>query len=67
MIINKGIKRQIDINKKLSNPVEIEEENQFADRVGYYVFAFLFRILMAAGRPRFCLVLQDRVVGGQTI
>ena len=44
-----------------------EEENRSAGGASYYVFAFLFRVLVAAGRPRFCLVLWDRAVGGRTI
>ena len=44
-----------------------EEENRCAGGAGYYVLAFLFRVLVAADRPRFRLVLWDRVVGGQTI
>ena len=44
-----------------------EEENRSVGRTGYYVFDFLFRVLVAAGRPRFRLVLRDRAVGSRTI
>ena len=47
--------------------METEEENRSASGAGYYVFAFLFRVLVAAGRPRCRLVLRDRAVGGRTI
>ena len=67
MIINEGKNRQIEINKKPPNPVGTEEENRSASRAGYYLFAFLFRLLRVAGQPRFRLVLQDQSVRGQTI
>ena len=72
MIINEGKNRQIEIDEKPPNPVGIEEENRFAGGAGYYVFAFLFRVLVAAGRPRFRLValvgsLRGQAVGGRTI
>ena len=67
MIINEGKNRQIEINEKPPNPVGTEEENRSAGGAGYYVFVFLFRVLIAAGRPRFCLVLWDQAVRGQTI
>ena len=67
MIINEGKNRQIEIDEKSPNPVGIEEENRSAGGAGYYAFAFLFQVLMAVGRPRFCLVLRSRDVGGQTI
>ena len=56
---NKGKNRHIEIDEKLSTPVETEEENWSAGKAGYNIFAFLFWVLVAAGRPRFCLVLQD--------
>ena len=67
MIINKEKNRQIEIDEKTPNPVGTEKENGSAGEVGYYIFAFLFWVLVAAGHPRFCLVLRDRAVGGQTI
>ena len=57
MIINEKKNRQIEIDKKPPNPVGTEEENRSAGGAGYYIFAFLFRVLVAASRPRFCLVL----------
>ena len=44
-----------------------EEETRSAGETGYYVFTFLFRVLVAAGRPHFRLVSRDRVVEGRTI
>ena len=67
MTINKRKNRQIEIDEKPFNPVETEEENQSVGKAGYYVFAFLFRVLVAVGCPRFRLVLQDQAVGGRTI
>ena len=67
MIINKGKNQQIEINEKPPNPIGTGEENRSASGAGYYVFTFLFRVLVAASRPRFCLILQDRGVGGRTI
>ena len=52
MIINEGKNRQIEIDEKPPNPVGTEEENRSAGGTGYYVFAFLFRVLVAADRPR---------------
>ena len=64
---NEGKNQQIEIDKKPPNPVGIEEENQSVSRAGYYVFVFLFRVLVAASCPRFCLILRDWAVGGRTI
>ena len=45
------MKEKIDwlIDEKPPNPVGTEEENRFADRAGYYVFAFL---VASAGSSR---------------
>ena len=57
-MINKGKNRQIKINEKPPNPEGTEEENQSVGvEIGYDVFAFLFQVLVVAGRPRFCLVV----------
>ena len=66
MIIKKGKNRQIEIDEKPPNPVGTKKEYRSASGAGYYVFAFLFRVLIAAGHPRFCLVLRDRGVRSQT-
>ena len=58
---------QVENDKKPPNPVGTEEENRSAGMTGYYVFAFLFWVLVAAGRPHFCLVPRNQAVGGQTI
>ena len=34
-----------------------EKENRSIGGAGYYVLAFLFQVLVAAGRLHFCLVL----------
>ena len=67
MIINKRKNRQIQIDKKPPNLVGTEEENRSAGSTVYYIFVFLFRVLVAASRPRFCLEVRDRVIRGQTI
>ena len=67
MIINEGKNRQIEIDEKPPNPMETEEENRSASKASYYIFAFLFRVLVAAGRSHFCLVLRDQAVEGRTI
>ena len=64
---NKRKNRQIEINEKPPNPVGTEEENRSEGGAGYYVIAFLFRVLVAAGRLRFRLVLQDQTIRGQAI
>ena len=46
MIINKRKNRQIEINEKTFDVVKTKEENRSASKVGYYIFAFLFRILV---------------------
>ena len=67
MTINEGKNRQIEIDKKPPNSVGTEEENRSAGGTGYYVFAFLFRVLVATSHQRFYLILWDRAVRGQTI
>ena len=61
---NEGKNRHIEIDDKPPNPVGTEEENRSAGGAGYYVFAFLFRVLVAANRPRFRSALQNRAIGG---
>ena len=67
MIKNKWKNRQIEIDKKPLNLVRTEEENRSVGRTDYYIFAFLFQILLAAGRLYFHLVLRDQAIGSQTI
>ena len=57
MIINEGKNPQIEINKKPPNLVGTEQENPSVGGTGYYVFAFLFRVLVPFGHPRFCSAL----------
>ena len=64
---NERKNRQIEIDEKPPNPVGTEKENRSVGGASYYIFASLFQVLVAAGRPRFCLVLWDRAVGGRTI
>ena len=67
MINNKGKNRQIEINEKPPDPVGTEEENRSAGGAGYCVFAFLFGVLVVAGRPRFCLVALVGLLLGRGI
>ena len=63
-MINKEKNRQIEIDKKPSNPGRTKEKNQSARvETDYNVFAFLFQILVVAFWPRFCLVV---LVNGTT-
>lgn len=48
----------IEIDKKVPNPVIANETNRSAEeRIGYYVFAFLNQVLVAAGGLCFCLAV----------
>ena len=42
-----------------------EEENRSAGGTSYYVFAFLFQVLVAAGRPHFYSTLRNWTVMGR--
>ena len=50
---NKGKNQQIEIDEKSPNLLETEEKNRSASGAGYYVFAFLFRVLVVASRRTF--------------
>ena len=68
MINNKGKNRQIEIDEKPPDPVGTEEENRSVGGAGYCVFAFLFGVLVIAGRPRFRLVaLEGLPLGRGTV
>ena len=53
--------------KNLLTQWESKEENRSTDGAGYYVFAFLFKILVVAGWPRFFLVALVGLLLGQDI
>lgn len=67
MIINKEKNWQIEINEKPPDLVKIEEENWSTGEAGYYVFAFLFRVLVVAGLLQFYLVALIGLLLGQSI
>lgn len=68
-MINKEKNQQIEINENAPNQRGIEEKNQLAGvKIGYNVFAFLFQVLVASGRPHFCfVVLVSKTTKSQAI